>query len=152
MCFVELKKPGTYVMRVSHAGYTAQILSVTVPPNRTIETSTLLDSGNAEPKDAQGLWQDFESRVRMRGMHSALVPGAALREYAEPGMPLSAIPVDQIEAIELYGPNEGGDATGSLARSWPERAPCGENIGEAPVYGAGNVRNVAEYAVIWLRR
>ena len=180
--FVELKKPGTYVMRVSRPGYAPRVLSVDVPKNHTVETSTLLDSGNTEPKDAEGLWQDFVSRVRMRGPNSALVSGSALRDAGgsvvdalrgspaftqrglrigpttcvfingrpSPGLPLNGVDITQIETIELYG--AGGDATGSLARSWPHGTPCGTNIGENPVVGAGNGTVTAQVAVIWLRR
>jgi hypothetical protein len=180
--FVELRKPGTYVLRVSRAGYSPQVLSVDVPKNRTIETSTLLDSGDTEAKDAEGLWQDFVSRVRMRGPNSALVSGTALRDAGgsvvdalrgspaftqrgmrigpttcvfvngrpSPGLPLNGVDPKQIETIELYG--AGGDATGTLARSWPPGLPCGANIGANPVVGAGSGHITAQMAVIWLRR
>jgi hypothetical protein len=180
--FVELRKPGTYVLRVSHAGYSPRVLSVDVPKNRTIETSTLLDSGDTEAKDAEGLWQDLVSRVRMRGPNSALVSGSALRDAGgsvvdalrgspgftqrglrigpttcvfingrpSPELPLAGVDITQIETVELYG--AGGDATGTLARSWPPGLPCGTNLGVNSIVGAGSGATTAQTAVIWLRR
>jgi hypothetical protein len=180
--FVELRKPGTYVMRVSRAGYMAQVLSVDVPKNRTIETSTLLDSGNTEAKDAEGLWQDFVSRVRMRGPNSAVVAGSALRDaggsvvdalraspaFTQHGMrigpttcvflngrPSPGLPLDGVDVRQIETIElygAGADATGTLARSWPPGLPCGNNLGVNPVVGAGSSTITAQTAVIWLRR
>lgn len=178
--FVGLKQAGAYVMRVSRTGYAAHVLSVDVARDHTVETSTLLDSSAGGPKDADALWADFVSRVRMRGPHSALVPGAEVRKYGgsltealrgapsfgmrglrigpttcvfvngrpEPGLWLDSYHVDQVETIELYGPT--GDATGSLATSWPRGARCGENSGAERSREPAS--NVAMWAVLWLRQ
>jgi carboxypeptidase family protein len=180
--FVELRKPGTYVLRVSHAGYSPQVLSVDVPKNRTIETSALLDSGNTEAKDAEGLWQDFVSRVRMRGPNSAVVAGSALRDaggsvvdalrgspaFTQHGMrigpttcvfingrPSPGLPLDGVDIRQIETIElygAGADATGTLARSWPPGLPCGTNVGVNRVVGAGSRTVTAQTAVIWLRR
>jgi hypothetical protein len=180
--FVELKKPGTYVMRVSRAGYAPQMLSVDVPKDRTIETSTLLDSGDTSPKDADGLWTDFVSRVRMRGPHSALVAGITLRDaggsvvdalrgspaFTQRGLRIGVstcvfvngraspgLPLNGVDPKQIETIELYGpqdDATGTLASSWPHGMPCGTNIGEHQPVGAGSSSNTAYWAVIWLRR
>ena len=79
--FVLLKKPGAYVMRVSHSGFAAQLQSVAVAPEHVVETATLLDSSLKQPRDADALWADFAARARVRGPHSAILTGTEVARY-----------------------------------------------------------------------
>ncbi|MEO5817109.1 MAG: carboxypeptidase regulatory-like domain-containing protein [Gemmatimonadaceae bacterium] len=65
-----------------------------------------------------------------------------------PGWALDAVPVDNIEAVELYG--AGGDLTESLRKDWPRGVPCGEATG---LRNAGRAApGTVNFAVIWMKQ
>jgi hypothetical protein len=130
--FVPLKHPGSYLVRVTAAGFGEEVLPLSVKKNEVVESSQLLDASDRKPLSA-GLWDDFDQRLRWRPIASALVSGAeiraagatvhnallaspsfvrsALRPNApcifvngqpRPGMLLDQIRVEDIRAIEVY--------------------------------------------------
>ncbi len=84
--FIELQKPGTYLVRVARAGYAHQLLSIDVPRERSVETATLLDTTDTRARmGTETLWNEFDRRLIWRGPKSALVGLAeldSLDEYA----------------------------------------------------------------------
>jgi len=179
--FVELGKPGRFIIRVTSPGLAVQLFTVDVPRNKAVDVSRLLDSARAEPPTGREyLWNEMDRRIGWRAMNSALVSGAELRELGgnltdalqrtkgmtlrgmrigattcvfidgipKPAWPLDAFRIEEVEAIELYGP--GGDPTGLLASSWPAGAPCGASGRFAPA--PNRAIPVAQWAVIWTAR
>lgn len=81
---------------------------------------------------------------------------------ARPGAKISDFAIEEIEAIEVYGPPMNrSDPTGTLAARWPPRAMCGVSMGPRAAFetggNAGSVRLSASaipvrFAVVWLRR
>lgn len=82
---------------------------------------------------------------------------------ARPGMTVRDFAIEEIEAIELYGPPMNrSDPTGTLASRWPPRAMCGAASGPRAAFGNGRadagparlsgsaVR--VQFVAIWLRR
>lgn len=159
---VGIEKPGTYVLRISREGYVQEVFSMQVPRGRAVEASRLLDSSSKRAAPGLNvLWEDFDQRLRWRGMNSALIPGSELRRYGgllasalggtptftskglrigartcvfvngvpRPGWPLDAFPIEDIEAVEVYGRN--CDPTSTLAQKWPPGVPCTETTGGA---------------------
>lgn len=79
---IAMQKAGTYLVRVAHAGYTHQLLSVEVSAERSMETSTLLDTLlRRERGGTETLWNDFERRIVWRGPRSAIVPASELEQF-----------------------------------------------------------------------
>jgi hypothetical protein len=177
-----VKKPGTYFLRIARPGYAMQMITIDVPPDRSVETSALLDSTElAVRPGTDELWAEFDKRVVWHAMNSAVVSGADLRKFEanllsdalrstpsfvkrglkigsatcvfvnglpRPGWALDAVPVDNIEAVELYG--VGGDLTESLRKDWPRGVPCGEAAG---LRNAGRAAPATVlYAVIWMKQ
>ena len=77
---------------------------------------------------------------------------------ARPGAKISDFAIEQIEAIEIYGPR--GEYTGTLASRWPRGAMCGGVSGSRPAFvrggngaSAGLARSAVrvQFAVVWLR-
>lgn len=179
--FVELGKPGRYIIRVTSPGLAVQLFTVDVPRNKAIDASRLLDSVRMEPPTGREyLWGEMDRRIGWRAMNSALISGAELRELGgnltdalqrtkgmtlrgmrigattcvfvdgipKPNWPLDAFRIEEVEAVELYGP--GGDPTGLLASSWPRGAPCAASGRFAPA--PNRAVPVAQWAVIWTAR
>jgi hypothetical protein len=80
-------------------------------------------------------------------------PGATIRDF----------PIEEIEAIEVYGPPMNrSDPTGTLASRWPRGAMCGMASGARAAFAGGRVPatpfNLSSSAVriqfvmIWLRK
>ncbi len=80
---------------------------------------------------------------------------------ARPGMTISNFAIEEIEAIELYGPPlNRSDPTGTLASRWPAKAMCGMSMGPSVPFERGgsgssvhlspNAIRVA-FVVIWRR-
>jgi hypothetical protein len=179
---VDVGKPGVYLVRIRRPGYADEVFSLEIPRDRLVEASRLLDSSSTAPAPGlDGLWDDFDQRVRWRAMNSALVPGSQVRRYGgsltdaiqgsaavvnkglrigseacvfvdgvpRPGLPLDAVRVDDVEAVEVYGTR--GDPTGVLARQWPPGVPCTATAIH-PSRTVGPSPEVARYVVVWLRR
>jgi len=80
-----------------------------------------------------------------------------------PGMTIRDFAIEEIEAIEVYGPPMNrSDPTGTLASRWPPRATCGASSGPraafesgradaGPAKLSGNAVRV-QFVAIWLRR
>ena len=74
----DLKQPGDYVLRFELDGYASRALPVTVARDSSAEVLVTLNHGNANDARTQILWREFDSRTRMRGLNSALVPANEL--------------------------------------------------------------------------
>jgi hypothetical protein len=104
-------------------------------------------------------------------MKAAFYPGKEGWENAclfvegipRPGAKISDFSIDEIEAIEVYGPPMGrSDPTGSLQSRWPPRTPCGEASGRVAAFETGGVKASpfrlsskavsVQFVMIWLRR
>jgi hypothetical protein len=68
----------------------------------------------------------------------------------KPGLPLHAIPVEEIEVLEVYGSN--GDVSGDLARKWPRGAMCGQTWRQKKPTDGPRARATAHFAVVWLKQ
>jgi protocatechuate 3,4-dioxygenase beta subunit len=82
---------------------------------------------------------------------------------ARPGATLADFAIEEIEAIEVYGPPiRRNDPTGTLASRWPPRAMCGNPSGGArPAFERGGNASPArlsssairvQFVVVWLRQ
>jgi Carboxypeptidase regulatory-like domain len=79
--FVELDKPGRYLVRVVSPGLSPELYTVDVPRNKAVDASRLLDSVRfAPPSGREILWREMDRRISMRTLTSALVSGAELRD------------------------------------------------------------------------
>ncbi len=176
--FVELSKPGTYVVRLSAPGLKDEMYSVVVPKNVAVDASRLLDSSDAKPRTGYAtLVGEMDRRLRIRGLNSAMVSGEELREsdmsiadaivrsrgmvtrgmqigastcvfidgIPRPNFSIEGIRTEEVAAVELYG--DGGDASGTVAMSWPKGAPCGTNNRRAPA--DNRAIPVARWALVW---
>ena len=77
--FVPLKRPGTFMVRVTSPGFAEDILPVKVKRDEVVESSHILEESN-RPATPPGLWDDFDKRLRWAPTNnSALVTGADLR-------------------------------------------------------------------------
>lgn len=78
--FIALKDPGTYMVRMTREGYAERMFPIDVPRNRAVEASRLMDPGQAQSSVFEGLFKDFDRRLRMRSTSNAVfVPGAEIR-------------------------------------------------------------------------
>ena len=68
----------------------------------------------------------------------------------KPGWSLNAIPIEQVEAVELY--TKTGDETNTLARRWPPNAPCSDpNAASGRALPGGFAGSAIRYVVVWLK-
>jgi hypothetical protein len=82
--FVPVTIIGTYVLRAKAPGYEPQTLSVIVSPNEGVEVALLLDSAmNGTSHKLEIAFSDFDRRVTVRGLASALVPRSELMRDAK---------------------------------------------------------------------
>ena len=78
--FLELDKPGLYMVRVSGPGLAPQMFPVEVPRNKAVEVSRMMDSVRmTSPTGREYLFDEMDRRVGWRSMNSALVTGSELR-------------------------------------------------------------------------
>lgn len=78
--FVDLKDPGTFIVRVSHEGFSDQVYPIEVKRNRVADASTLLDTASRGGSIPDALWKDFDSRLMQRSINnSVVVTGSDLR-------------------------------------------------------------------------
>ncbi|MBL0169665.1 MAG: carboxypeptidase regulatory-like domain-containing protein [Gemmatimonadaceae bacterium] len=181
--FLELDKPGLYMVRVTSPGLAPQLFPVEVPRNKAVEVSRMMDSARmTAPSGREYMFDEMDRRVGWRAMNSALVTGSELRAAGgalsdalvrsksmtlrglrlgvttcvflngipRPGMPLDAIQIEEVEAVELYGAR--GDPTGTLASSWPAGAQCGSASRLPPPRSGGIAPPDAKWAAIWTQR
>ncbi|MGH7679460.1 MAG: carboxypeptidase regulatory-like domain-containing protein [Gemmatimonadaceae bacterium] len=175
--FVPLAKGGTYLVRITRPGFAARMFPIVVASGRAVDASRLLDSANTAP-GLEVLWEDFDKRLRWRGMNSALVTGSELRRAGaveatptfntrglrlgssicvfingtpRPGMNLDVVSPDRIEVMALSGASD--VSARDLAAKWPARAACGEVFRERRYVATSGprVNAVAKFAVLWLR-
>jgi hypothetical protein len=77
--FVPLKRPGTFMVRVTQKGFAEDILPVKVKRDEVVESSHVLEESDRAGV-LPGLWLDFDKRLRWAPTNnSALVTGADLR-------------------------------------------------------------------------
>jgi hypothetical protein len=82
--FVPIKTVGSYFLRAKHAGYEAQTISVIVSPNEGVEVAFLLDTNYGKPNNrVEMAMKDFDERIKVRGLSSALVSRTELLARGE---------------------------------------------------------------------
>jgi hypothetical protein len=176
--FVEVKKPGTYAVRIVREGFAEDVFTVSVPRGQVVEASRLLDESK-EPPTAAGLWKDFDQRLRWRSVNSALVTGGELRgaggsalEALErtPSFLKRGLRFGPVACVFVNGsPRPGAPPTivppeqvqaievyGNdrevvlyVSKQWPRGAPCGET-GRRTVNPRAS--EVVRYVMIWTKR
>lgn len=194
-------KPGSYLVRVSHAQFESRVVSVVVPPDGGAQLDLVVQRGLLS-RDAhmEQLYRELDQRVHWMGLTAAMISREELKGdpttgvdmsifgvpqvmksgfypardgwegaclfvdgVARPGARISDFNIEQIEAIEVYGPPMNrSDPTGTLASRWPPRAACGSSSGPRSPFASGRAdpaptrlspRAVAmQFVVIWLRR
>lgn len=137
--FIEIANPGTYLVRVAHAGYVHQLLSVEVSDERSTETSTLLDTLlRRERGGMDGAWRDFDRRIVWRGPRSAIVTASELEEFD--GYALSEALNKSASAFRRglrIGTNTCVFIDGRPRPGWPVDAFRIENVDAVELYGSG---------------
>lgn len=71
-------RAGSFVVRLEKEGYAPKTLSIEVPRDSSREVLVSLDTSSVNDARTQILWREYDSRTRMRGMNSALVPAGEL--------------------------------------------------------------------------
>ncbi|MBP6771739.1 MAG: carboxypeptidase regulatory-like domain-containing protein [Gemmatimonadaceae bacterium] len=80
--FLEVKKPGRYLVRVSAPGLVPQVYSVDVPRNKAVDASRLIDSARVTVAERpEYLAKEMDKRLAWRPFNSAIVTGDEVREY-----------------------------------------------------------------------
>ncbi|MDA1082391.1 MAG: carboxypeptidase regulatory-like domain-containing protein [Gemmatimonadetes bacterium] len=178
--FVSVRAPGSYLVRITHDGHVDRLFNVEIPRGRAIEASQLLDPGEPSARGLDAVYQDLAQRLRYRGMNSALVSGAEIRQAGSNvvdgmqgsrslgirglrfgpnvclfvnGVPRPGATVEayRVEEIEaVEAYARGGDRSNALSQAWPAGAPCGQ-LFRSFTRGV-RTGNVIQYVVIWLRK
>jgi hypothetical protein len=176
--FIDVGRPGNYLVRMTRDGFGEMLFPVEVPPARAVEASRMLEPSTRKPVPGmEHLFVAVDERLRSKGYNAALIPaselkasgGATLLE-ALPGarsmtlkglrvgggaciylnghttsMPLEAIDVNEVEAVEVYAGR--GDVTATLkwlgCRS-TTRGGRGSGVARSP--------EMVTSIVIWLKR
>jgi hypothetical protein len=179
--FVAVDKPGLYFVRITRAGFAEQRFPIDVPANRAVDGSRMLDpSPVVAPAALEHLWKEFDQRVRLRALNSAVVPGSEVRAHGgslldalqaspsfirrglrfgpstcvfingipRPNLPLDAIRVEEVEAVEVYAMR--GDGTLHLAKSWSGRG-CGSNARSFTTRPGPKPPEEVQYVVVWVK-
>lgn len=82
--FVPIRQVGSYFLRARARGYAPQTLSVIVSPNEGVEVAMLLDSTEAVASHRfEMAYMDFDDRLKVRGLTSALIPRTELLDGSE---------------------------------------------------------------------
>ncbi len=80
--FLEVGKPGRYLVRATGPGLVPQVYPVDVPKNKAVDASRLLDSARVEQAERpEYLWKEMDKRLSWRGINSAIATGDEVREY-----------------------------------------------------------------------
>lgn len=178
--FVDVGKPGRFLVRVSRPGLATQLYTVDVPKNKAVDASRLLDSARMEvPNGRAFLWNEMDRRINMRTMNSALVSGSELRERggsfidavqgtkamgvrgmrigAETcvfidGLPKPNLSLDalRIEDVEAVELYASNGDITGLLSSSWPAAPCGQTTRYVP--SANSAIPVAKWVVVWTSR
>jgi hypothetical protein len=78
--FVDVGKPGTYMLRMTRDGFAEMLFPVEVPARRAVDASRMLEPSTAKaPAVREHLYVEIDERLRSRGYNSALVSAADLR-------------------------------------------------------------------------
>lgn len=79
--FVDVGKPGTYMVRMVRDGFGDMLFPVEVAEKRAVEASRMLEPSTAKnPAVREHLYVEIDERLRSRGYNSALVTAADLRQ------------------------------------------------------------------------
>lgn len=80
--FLEVGKPGRYMVRATSPGLVPQVYPVDVPKNKAVDASRLLDSARVmQSERPEYLWKEMDKRLNLRGFNTAIVTGDEVREY-----------------------------------------------------------------------
>ncbi len=80
--FLEVGKPGRYLVRATSPGLVPQVYPVDVPKNKAVDASRLLDSARVEQAERpEYLWKEMDKRLGLRSFNTAVVTGDEVREY-----------------------------------------------------------------------
>jgi hypothetical protein len=77
--FVPVTRPGTYMVRVKARGFADEMFMVEVSRDQVADGTRLLDAADETRSIPEGLWKDFDQRLRWRSNNSAVVGGADAR-------------------------------------------------------------------------
>jgi hypothetical protein len=79
--FIEVKRPGSYLLRVDHVGYTRRLISIDIPSGQPVEAIALLDPAkDPTERPVEKFYREFDQRVQFMNANGALITGAALRK------------------------------------------------------------------------
>lgn len=195
-------KPGSYMVRVRHAGFESRNISIVVPEKGATQLDLVVERGLLS-RDAhmEQLYREMDQRLHWMGTTAAMISREDLKGGAKttldaalprapgfmkasfyparegwesaclyvdgqprPGAKISDFAIEEIEAIEIYGPPMNrSDPTGTLGSRWPPRAMCGISSGPRLAFERGRADAKAaaglsrsalpvQFVVIWLRR
>jgi len=106
-----------------------------------VSRSDLLSHGPNNAAGALLFAKSFSQRALRLGSSACVFVDGIPR----PGLSLNAIEIEEIEAIEAYGPR--ADRSKTLSQRWPRMAPCGDTGLPQAVAGDDLVR----WVTIWLK-
>ena len=81
--FIPVRTAGPYVVRATAKHYTANTVSITVPPNDGAEVAMLLDTANATNNRLEMAFSDFRDRMIRAGSYAAVVPRSEVTRNVE---------------------------------------------------------------------
>jgi hypothetical protein len=150
--FIDLRRPGQYVLRVTADGFGEDIYPLVVKNDQVIDASRLLDVSRAAPIPP-GMWRDFDERARLRANNSALPTGSELRKAgamlsdafaASPSVQAKGLRVSGDACVFINGMPKPGFAIGSISS---------DDVEVVEVYGNDRFdRAVMELKKIWPRK
>jgi hypothetical protein len=175
--YLNLKKPGTFMVRVRAPGFNDELFVVQVKRNQVADGSRLLDVGTSRQIPAI-LWKDFDQRLSWSIVNkSALLPGSEVRRAGGDvstalkhsgtmvangmrlgprvcvfvnGQPRPGYPLDGIRPEEITAMEAYGgrsEALSLLMADWPPNALCSETGERSTPYGP----TIISAVVIWTR-
>ena len=177
--FVPIRTIGSYFLRAKAPGYEPQTVSVIVSPNEGVEVALLLDSTTREPSHRLEIAMgDFDQRLKVRGLASALIPRTELlrdpggglitsirfaRSFTKrvlrfgstacvfvDGMPRPGLPPDAIEPEEIEAVETYGRRA-DRSRTLSQRWPNGAECGYTGMPTTTPGDDVIRWVVIWLK-
>lgn len=81
--FIPVRTAGPYVVRATAKHYTANTVSITVPPNDGAEVAMLLDTAGAANNRLEMAFSDFRDRMIRAGSYAAVVPRSEVTRNVE---------------------------------------------------------------------
>ena len=177
--FVPIRTVGSYFLRARAPGYEPQTVSVIVSPNEGVEVALLLDSTTSEPSHRLEIAMgDFDLRLKVRGLASALIPRTELLRYPGggvtsairfapsfakrtlrlgseacvfvDGMPRPGLPPDAIEPEEIEAIETYG-RRGDESGTLLQRWPRNAACGFTGLPRTSQGDDVIRWVVIWLK-